>query len=81
MAHFEKVQNYLSALGISFEINDKLVRGLDYYNKTVFEWVTDKLGSQATVCGGGRYDGLVGIIKVTLSSQSLRLGSLWVLNA
>lgn len=63
LAHFEKVQNYLSALGISFEINDKLVRGLDYYNKTVFEWVTDKLGSQATVCGGGRYDGLVGIIK------------------
>lgn len=61
--HFEQVQNYLHALGIDFEINQKLVRGLDYYNKTVFEWVTDKLGSQATVCGGGRYDGLVGIVK------------------
>lgn len=57
--HFEGVQNYLHSLGIDFVINDKLVRGLDYYNKTVFEWTTDKLGSQATVCGGGRYDGLV----------------------
>lgn len=63
LTHFQTVQDYLTALGISFEINDKLVRGLDYYNKTVFEWVTDKLGSQATVCGGGRYDGLVGILK------------------
>ena len=62
-AHFEQVKAYLTALNIPFEINDKLVRGLDYYNKTVFEWVTDKLGSQATVCGGGRYDGLVGILK------------------
>lgn len=61
--HFEQVQNYLHTLGIDFEINEKLVRGLDYYNKTVFEWVTDKLGSQATVCGGGRYDGLIGIVK------------------
>lgn len=61
--HFEQVQNYLHTLGIDFVINQKLVRGLDYYNKTVFEWVTDKLGSQATVCGGGRYDGLIGIIK------------------
>lgn len=62
-AHFEQVKIYLTALGIDFELNDKLVRGLDYYNKTVFEWVTDKLGSQATVCGGGRYDGLVGVLK------------------
>lgn len=62
-AHFEQVKKYLTALGIKFEINEKLVRGLDYYNKTVFEWVTDKLGSQATVCGGGRYDGLIGILK------------------
>ncbi|MDO4250149.1 MAG: histidine--tRNA ligase [Moraxella sp.] len=62
-AHFEKVQDYLHALGIEFEINEKLVRGLDYYNKTVFEWVTDKLGAQATVCAGGRYDGLVGTLK------------------
>lgn len=57
--HFETVQNYLHTLGIDFVINEKLVRGLDYYNKTVFEWTTDKLGSQATICGGGRYDGLV----------------------
>ncbi|SPX85900.1 histidine--tRNA ligase [Moraxella ovis] len=62
-AHFDQVKIYLTALGIDFELNDKLVRGLDYYNKTVFEWVTDKLGSQATVCGGGRYDGLVGVLK------------------
>ena len=63
MAHFEQVQGYLTELGINFEINPHLVRGLDYYNKTVFEWVTDKLGSQATVCAGGRYDGLVGQLK------------------
>ena len=63
VTHFEQVQAYLTALGIKFEINPHLVRGLDYYNKTVFEWVTDKLGSQATVCAGGRYDGLVGQLK------------------
>ncbi|MBF4489729.1 histidine--tRNA ligase [Psychrobacter sp. N25K4-3-2] len=63
VAHFEQVQAYLTDLGISFEINPHLVRGLDYYNKTVFEWVTDKLGSQATVCAGGRYDGLIGQLK------------------
>ncbi|MGO3874538.1 histidine--tRNA ligase [Psychrobacter celer] len=63
MAHFEQVQAYLTALGIDFEINPHLVRGLDYYNKTVFEWVTDQLGSQATVCAGGRYDGLIGQLK------------------
>ena len=63
LAHFEQVQSYLSVLGIEFDINPHLVRGLDYYNKTVFEWVTDKLGSQATVCAGGRYDGLVGQLK------------------
>src|SRR5690606_25296439 len=62
-AHFEQVQAYLTVLGIACEINPHLVRGLDYYNKTVFEWVTDKLGSQATVCAGGRYDGLVGQLK------------------
>ncbi|WP_019672327.1 histidine--tRNA ligase [Psychrobacter lutiphocae] len=60
---FEQLQSYLTALGIDFVINPKLVRGLDYYNKTVFEWVTDKLGSQATVCAGGRYDGLIGQLK------------------
>ena len=63
VAHFEQVQAYLTELGINFEINPHLVRGLDYYNKTVFEWVTDKLGSQATVCAGGRYDGLIGQLK------------------
>ena len=63
VAHFEQVKAYLTALDIDFEINPHLVRGLDYYNKTVFEWVTDKLGSQATVCAGGRYDGLVGQLK------------------
>ncbi|MGP5201218.1 histidine--tRNA ligase [Psychrobacter aquimaris] len=63
IAHFEQVQTYLTELGIDFEINPHLVRGLDYYNKTVFEWVTDKLGSQATVCAGGRYDGLIGQLK------------------
>lgn len=63
MSHFEQVQAYLTELGIDFEINPHLVRGLDYYNKTVFEWVTDKLGSQATVCAGGRYDGLIGQLK------------------
>lgn len=62
-AHFEQVKRYLTALDIPFTLNETLVRGLDYYNKTVFEWVTDKLGSQATVCGGGRYDGLVGLLK------------------
>lgn len=59
LAHFEQLKAYLSGLDISFTVNDKLVRGLDYYNKTVFEWTTDKLGSQATVCAGGRYDSLV----------------------
>ncbi|WP_367110603.1 histidine--tRNA ligase [uncultured Psychrobacter sp.] len=62
-AHFEQVQAYLTALGIDYTLNPHLVRGLDYYNKTVFEWVTDKLGSQATVCAGGRYDGLIGQLK------------------
>lgn len=57
--HFEKLQEYLVHTGVAFEINPCLVRGLDYYTKTVFEWVTDKLGAQGTVCAGGRYDGLV----------------------
>ena len=59
-AHFDKLRALLDAEGISYEINPRLVRGLDYYNLTVFEWVTDALGAQGTVCGGGRYDGLVG---------------------
>ncbi len=57
--HFNGLCNYLDALGIKYTLNDRLVRGLDYYNLTVFEWVTTALGSQGTVCGGGRYDGLV----------------------
>lgn len=57
--HFAQLCQLLDAMGIRYEVNPKLVRGLDYYNKTVFEWVTSALGSQGTVCGGGRYDGLV----------------------
>ncbi|UDF34925.1 UNVERIFIED_ORG: histidine--tRNA ligase [Shinella sp. XGS7] len=59
LAHFNGVRAILDAAGIAYTINPRLVRGLDYYNLTVFEWVTDKLGSQGTVCGGGRYDGLI----------------------
>ncbi len=59
LAHFEALQRILRNQGISFEINSRLVRGLDYYNRTVFEWVTDKLGAQGTICAGGRYDGLI----------------------
>lgn len=58
-AHFETLKAYLDAAGINYRINPNLVRGLDYYSKTVFEWVTDSLGAQGTVCAGGRYDGLV----------------------
>lgn len=56
---FEKLQSYLEQAGVSFEINPTLVRGLDYYTKTVFEWTTEKLGAQNALCSGGRYDGLV----------------------
>lgn len=57
--HFEQVQTLLTDLGISYELNHRLVRGLDYYTHTAFEIISDDLGAQATVCGGGRYDGLV----------------------
>ncbi len=57
--HFDKLCAILDAAGVAYTINEKLVRGLDYYGKTAFEWVTDSLGAQGTVCGGGRYDGLV----------------------
>lgn len=60
LAHFEGVQRVLKDAGVPYTVNPRLVRGLDYYNLTVFEWVTDKLGAQGTVCAGGRYDGLVG---------------------
>jgi len=59
LQHFEKLQSQLKAADIKYTINTRLVRGLDYYCKTVFEWVTDQLGAQGTVCAGGRYDGLV----------------------
>jgi len=58
-AHFDGVRALLDAVGLAYRINPRLVRGLDYYNLTVFEWVTDQLGAQGTVCAGGRYDGLV----------------------
>ncbi|NDP43936.1 MAG: histidine--tRNA ligase, partial [Aromatoleum sp.] len=57
-AHFDELQRILADHGIEFAIDARLVRGLDYYNRTVFEWVTDRLGAQGTVAGGGRYDGL-----------------------
>jgi histidyl-tRNA synthetase len=59
LKHFEAVQAILREAGIEYQINPRLVRGLDYYNYTVFEWVTDRLGAQGTVCAGGRYDGLI----------------------
>lgn len=58
--HFDAFQQLLDDLKVPYEVNPRLVRGLDYYNKTVFEWVTDELGAQGTLCAGGRYDGLVG---------------------
>lgn len=57
--HFEQLKALLDAGGVQYQVNPRLVRGLDYYGKTAFEWVTDKLGSQSTVCAGGRYDNLV----------------------
>jgi histidyl-tRNA synthetase len=58
-AHFEDVKKYLSIMGVSYKLNPKIVRGLDYYTRTVFEFLTTDIGSQAAVCAGGRYDGLV----------------------
>ena len=62
LGHFDEVQAMLKRHDVAFEINPNLVRGLDYYNRTVFEWVTTRLGAQGTICAGGRYDGLVGQI-------------------
>ncbi len=59
LAHFEALQGLLRRHGVEATVNPRLVRGLDYYNRTVFEWVTDRLGAQGTICAGGRYDGLV----------------------
>lgn len=61
-AHFEQLREYLDDAGIEFSVNPRLVRGLDYYNLTVFEWITTELGSQGTICGGGRYDGLIELL-------------------
>ena len=58
-AHFDGLKGLLDSAGIEYTVNRRLVRGLDYYSRTVFEWVTDALGSQGAVCSGGRYDGLV----------------------
>ena len=58
-SHFAEVKRYLDSAGVEYTINPKIVRGLDYYTKTVFEFVTDCIGAQGTVCGGGRYDGLI----------------------
>ena len=59
LAHHQTFKALLDAVGIAYVETPRLVRGLDYYNKTVFEWVTNELGSQGTICGGGRYDGLI----------------------
>ena len=59
LLHFEAVKSILSQHGVKYEINPRLVRGLDYYNRTVFEWVSNRLGAQGTICAGGRYDGLI----------------------
>jgi histidyl-tRNA synthetase len=61
-AHYEAVCARLDDAGVAYQLNTRMVRGLDYYNLTVFEWITDKLGAQATVCGGGRYDGLIELL-------------------
>jgi histidyl-tRNA synthetase len=59
LAHFDAVRAVLDAAGLAYQVNPRLVRGMDYYNLTVFEWITERLGSQGTICGGGRYDGLI----------------------
>ena len=59
LAHFNGVKNILDRAAVQYTVNPRLVRGLDYYNRTVFEWVTDELGSQGTICAGGRYDPLI----------------------
>ncbi len=90
LAHFEELKVLLAEAGIAFEVEPRLVRGLDYYNRTVFEFVTDRLGAQGTVAGGGRYDGLfeqfggkptpacgfaLGIERMILLLQEARLGT------
>jgi histidyl-tRNA synthetase len=60
--HFEETKRLLAAAGVAFTVNPRLVRGMDYYNRTVFEWVTDRIGAQSTIAGGGRYDGLFAML-------------------
>ena len=60
--HFEQTRRLLSDAGVEFTVNPRLVRGMDYYNRTVFEWITDRIGSQSTIAGGGRYDGLFAML-------------------
>jgi histidyl-tRNA synthetase len=60
--HFEETRRLLSDAGVEFTVNPRLVRGMDYYNRTVFEWITDRIGSQSTIAGGGRYDGLFAML-------------------
>lgn len=62
LTHFERLQQLLRSAQVEFAVNPRLVRGLDYYNLTVFEWVSDRLGAQGTLCGGGRYDGLIELL-------------------
>jgi len=62
MAHFDAVRAVLDRAGLAYNVNPRLVRGLDYYNLTVFEWISERLGAQGTLCGGGRYDGLIEMI-------------------
>ena len=83
LAHFDGLKKLLGVAGVPFTVNTRLVRGLDYYNLTVFEWITDKLGAQGTVCAGGRYDGLFEQIggkptpAVGFAAGMERLVSLW----
>ncbi len=60
--HFERTKRLLSEAGVEFTVNPRLVRGMDYYNRTVFEWITDRIGAQSTIAGGGRYDGLFAML-------------------
>ncbi len=60
--HFEETKRLLAGAGVAFTVNPRLVRGMDYYNRTVFEWITDRIGSQSTIAGGGRYDGLFAML-------------------
>src|SRR5690625_2910488 len=81
LKHYEGVCERLDEVGIAYTLNPRMVRGLDYYNLTVFEWITDKLGAQGTVCGGCRYDGLFELLGgkptpgIGLDRKSTRLNS------